>query len=94
MLGYKLACKYYGIIPYGREEEENLTDEEKLTRQCKIDVIDMVNQTRKLLDQIERRAKGAPESKDPKDATLLRDFRSKMRNAKAAVDEAAMFGII
>lgn len=29
MLKYKIICKYYGIIPYAYEAEQNLSDEEK-----------------------------------------------------------------
>lgn len=97
MIGYRFACKYYGIVPYNMEDEQKLSDDVKLIRQCKIDIIDMSNEMRKLIEQLENRAKKAPENGDfdiQEHAELMKDWRIKVRQAKAALSEAATYGII
>lgn len=97
MIGYKLACKFYGIHPYKVDEEANLSDDEKLIRQCKIDIINACTDMRQLLEQLEYRAKEAPENGDfdlQEHAELMKNWRVTVRKAKAAVNEAATYGII
>ena len=97
MIGYKLACKYYGIIPYNKEEEENLSDDEKLIRQCKIDIINACNEMRESLEQLGNRAKRAPETGDfniQEHAELMKNWRVAVRKAKALTEEAATYAII
>lgn len=92
-----LVCRYYGIHPYSVEEETNLSDEEKLIRQCKINIVDACSNMRGMIDQLERRAKGAPENGDfdlQEHANLVKNWRIKVRQANAAVDEAATYGIV
>ena len=97
VFGYISMCKRYGITPYSAEEESLLSDEEKLVRQCKIDIVDACSNMRGMIDQLERRAKGAPENGDfdlQEHANLVKNWRIKVRQANAAIDEAATYGIV
>lgn len=97
MLGNVFLSMLYGIRPYNVDEEANLSDDEKLIRQCKIDIVDACSHMRKYVDQLERRAKQAPENGDfdlQEHAELMKNWRIKVRRANAAIDEAATYGIV
>ena len=92
MIGYKATCKYYGIKPLTQDEENQLSDNEKIIRQCKIDVINLCTEMLKNIDIIEQKSRIAKELDDNARAEILVGFRSAVRKAESAVREAAEYG--
>ena len=52
-IGYKMACKVYGIRPLSKDEEFGLSIEERIIRQSKIDIVNICNELRKAIDEID-----------------------------------------
>ena len=75
MMRYKAACKRCGISPYTKEEEDRLSDNEKVIRQCKKDLVGLCDQLRMIVDVIERMAKAGPESGDAEYVHAITEFR-------------------
>ena len=81
---YRMACKVYGIRPLEQKEETQLSDGEKIVRQCKIDIVNMCNSLRKKIDEYDSIAVTAEEKKNNKDKMM--DLRSKVRKVVEVVN--------
>ena len=84
----------YGMQRLSLDEELVLSENERHTRNNKITIIDQIDYMRKMIDQIENRAKGTPIEDDPKHAELVEEFRKLVTRANVALESAAMYGII
>lgn len=81
---YRMACKVYGIRPLEQKEETQLSDGEKIVRQCKIDIVNMCNSLRKKIDEYDSIAVTAEETENNKDKMM--DLRSKVRKVVEVVN--------
>lgn len=86
MIGYKTACKFYGILPLSGNEINVLTDDEKAIRQCKIDIINMCTELLKNIDRIETKVKHSSNS-ESNTSVNLGCIRGKMRNVSKLISE-------
>ena len=82
----------YGIKPLSIEEEWNLSEYAKQTRNNKMKIIDACDHAERLLETIKLRVKGAPELDDPKHAVLVQELADKVKEACKAVEAAGMVG--
>ena len=83
----------YGIQMLSLDELEKLNPAERQTRNNKYDIIVACDNMRKMIDQIENRAKGAPVENNKAHAELVEQFRQMVTRASIAVESAAVFGI-
>lgn len=77
---YGRMCKYYGIKPLTPTQEENISDNEKAIRQCKIDIIDKCVHFRKAIDVMETMAREVEEKDEKEYVDTMVDFRRRMRH--------------
>ena len=77
---YRAMCKHYGIKPLKPEDEQNTSDNEKIIRKCKVDIIDKCEHMRKAIDIMEAMAKEIEETDNKEHADIMVEFRSRMRN--------------
>lgn len=83
----------YGMSRLSLDQELALTENERHTRNNKITVIDQLDYMRKMIDQIENRAKGTPVEDNKDHAELVEQFRQMVTRASIAIESAAMFGM-
>lgn len=91
MIGYKMACKVYGLRPLTRAEEADLPENEKVIRQCKIDILNMCTEMLNYIEVIEENSKYTEEKDDSEYKDYLAGFRQVVRKATSAVQEAANY---
>lgn len=77
---YKGMCKHYGIRPLTQEEEKKLSDNVKVIRQCKVNIIDKCEHMRKAIDVMEKMARVVEEKDDKEYVDTMVDFRKRLRN--------------
>ena len=82
----------YGMKQLGLDEELALSENERHTRNNKLTIIGQIDYMRKMIDQIEHRAQGAPVLDDPKHAEIVEQFRNLVTRANIALESAAMYG--
>ena len=85
MIGYKMACKVYGIKPLTAEQEKKLSDNEKIIRECKINIINMCNDIRKAVNAIDQEAVNANEIDNLKEMNKLVNLRSELRSISSNI---------
>lgn len=76
---YEKMCKYYGIKPLTPEQERDSSDNEKIIRKCKIDIIDKCTHFRKAIDVMESMAREVEEKDDKEYVDTMIEFRTRMR---------------
>lgn len=84
---YRAMCKYYGIRPLRNNEENMLTDNEKIIRQCKVDIVDMCLHMRKAIDIMEAMAKEIKEIDDKEYSDTMIEFRRRVREIREAMGD-------
>ena len=86
-MNYIMLCKKYGIHPVWFGGKRNLTAREKQIRECKIDVINMCDQMKAALNEIEEQMRNAPEEGNDAYLKELVDFRSKVKIVNKKMEE-------
>lgn len=87
MIRYLIICKKYGIRPVMFGGKKNPTVREKRIRECKIDVINMCDQMRTALDEIEEQMRNAPENGDESYEREIEEFRNKVKIVNKKMEE-------
>lgn len=85
-IGYMMACKVYGIRPLTEEEERKLSDEEKLIRQCKINLVNMCQSMRETIRKIDSYSMDVHETDGRDESKKIADIRNRMRKAVEIMD--------
>lgn len=85
--------KIYGLREMSLEEESQLSANEKLTVQNKIEIIDKCKLAQQALEQIRFRAKGTPVLNDPNHAEIVNQFADLVFKLERIAWETATFGI-
>jgi hypothetical protein len=87
------AFRHYGLA---QVSEENMSDEQKKVRRCKVEIIDNCERMRKLINQVERRAKGIPENGDfdmARHLSLVKRWEGKVKDVNNLLEETTTYGI-
>ena len=85
-------CRRFGIKPLTFDQEMKLPPNVKRTRGNKISIISHCALIRKSLDDIEYRARMAPEEDDQEHADLVAEYRDAVYEAWEAVEKAWSIG--
>lgn len=89
MIGYRIACNVYGIRPLTAGQKEKLSDNEKIIRECKIDIINMCNEIRKAVKAIDQMAVNTKEINDYEEMQSLTNLRSELRSISSDITNIA-----
>jgi hypothetical protein len=88
---YDEFCFQFGCAPYRRD----ISFEEAVTRQCKAEIAEACKEMRKLLKQIERRAKNIPDNRAynmVRHSSLVRLWRNQIKCTRNNLEGDLHFG--
>lgn len=82
----------YGMEQLSLDETIALPETQRNTRNNKYEIITLCDQMRRMIDQIESRAKGAPVLDNQKHSDVVKKYRDMVKRAAIAVESASVFG--
>ena len=82
----------YGLTSMTFEEEVNLPETVRQTRNNKVQIYHMCESMKRTIDNIEYRAHHCPELEDEQHAALVEEFRNRVHRAMEMLDYADMTG--
>lgn len=83
--------EHYGMKLLGLGEEIKLSENERLTRRCKCEIIDWCKWMKQYVEQLEDCARRIPVEDDERHAEMVRRLRDKVKTASLAIETACFY---